>query len=359
MSEKLQSCIAIEDTYPIVNYFARKLFPTSSGVLYMHDACRNLYEAVTLWGKSPTKEKSFGPDDCLAVRQRKIYLSHNGKPDLPCPHLHGRAGSGALCIPLLAHGEILGILHLQKHTSDTSSEKYDAGESSDGINEEMQLAVTVFGHLSLTLSNIKLKHSLQQQAICDPLTELYNRRYMEETLVREVHRANRLKAPLGIIMIDLDHFRRFNNTYGHDAGDTVLKEVGKFLKDGIRKEDVACRYGGEEFILILPSASLETTYERAEKLRCMAADLKILHQGNVFSNITLSAGIAVYPNHGSTWETVLQASDAALYRAKNEGRNRVAVYGSAEAASQVKAQAVDDELVWKDIAEESLGYPAY
>jgi len=354
MSEKLQSCTSIKETYPIVNYFSQKLFPSSAGILYMHNPDRHLFEPVTSWGRSPIQNVSLKADDCFAVQQKKIYLSQHGKTTPPCPHMQNHAGIESLCIPLPAHGEILGIMQLQKQTSDSMPDKSAEGSSTDGIYEEMQLAIALFGHLSLTLANIRLKNSLQQQAVSDPLTDLFNRRYMQETLIREVHRSNRLRAPLGIIMIDLDHFRDFNNTYGHDAGDTVLKEMAKVLKSGIRKDDIACRYGGEEFTLILPGATLDATYQRAENLRRAAAELKINHQDQVFQ-ITLSAGIAVYPDHGVTWEAVLQASDTALYKAKNEGRNRVAVYGSQAFHTPMNTHLKNAVPPWAGSEEQPLG----
>jgi diguanylate cyclase (GGDEF)-like protein len=124
-------------------------------------------------------------------------------------------------------------------------------------------------------------------------------------------------------MVDIDHFRRFNNTFGHEAGDIVLKELGLFLQKNIRKEDVACRYGGEEFTLILPGAALDVTQKRAETLRCMVRRLQLHYNDQPLDSITLSLGVAVYPNHGATGETVLQAADAALYKAKHAGRDQV------------------------------------
>jgi diguanylate cyclase (GGDEF)-like protein len=183
-------------------------------------------------------------------------------------------------------------------------------------------------HLSLALSNIKLRDTLKQQATRDPLTGLFNRRYMEETLVRELHRAERHGIPLGIIMVDIDHFRRFNNNFGHEAGDLVLKELGKFLQNNIRKEDVACRYGGEEFTLILPGAALDITQKRAEALRRTAQHMQLYFNDQLLDSISLSFGVAIFPDHGVTGEAVLQAADVALYSAKHTGRNRVAVAGT-------------------------------
>ena len=184
----------------------------------------------------------------------------------------------------------------------------------------------LFANLTaLVLNNAQLREALREQSIRDSLTGLFNRRYMEETLKREISRVTRHLHPLGIIMIDIDHFKRFNDTHGHAAGDALLSELGRFLQSHIRGEDVACRYGGEEFILIMPDASLEAARQRAELLRQEANGLRVRDAAQTHEGITLSIGVAVFPQHGRTMETVLLAADAALYRAKQEGRDQVAV----------------------------------
>jgi diguanylate cyclase (GGDEF)-like protein len=158
----------------------------------------------------------------------------------------------------------------------------------------------------------------------DVLTGLYNRRYMEDSLERETHRAQRYNGHIGIIMIDIDHFKLFNDLHGHKVGDLVLRELGKFLKENVRGEDIACRYGGEEFMLILPNASLESSRLRAEELRCGVKSLKILHKDQEF-RISISAGVAALPDHSSNIREVVDHSDLALYQAKSKGRDQIAV----------------------------------
>jgi diguanylate cyclase (GGDEF)-like protein len=164
---------------------------------------------------------------------------------------------------------------------------------------------------------------LQQQAIHDPLTGLYNRRYLDETMPRELHRAERTGQPVGVIMLDVDHFKRFNDTYGHDAGDTLLRAVGTFLQQHTRGDDIACRYGGEEFTLVLPGASLAATQQRAKELRAGIQHLGVEHQGQPLGTVTASLGIAVFHAHGTTADSLIRAADQALYHAKRGGRNRV------------------------------------
>jgi diguanylate cyclase (GGDEF)-like protein/PAS domain S-box-containing protein len=172
---------------------------------------------------------------------------------------------------------------------------------------------------------LKSEALLREQSMRDHLTGLFNRRYMEETLERELLRASRKQLSLGIIMLDVDDFKRFNDTYGHAAGDAVLRELGNLLLEHIRGEDIACRYGGDEFIIVLPDASQEVTSERAERLSEHARHLNIQFEGQNLEAIRLSLGVAVFPQNGSNGAAVLKAADDALYRAKREGRGRVVV----------------------------------
>jgi diguanylate cyclase (GGDEF)-like protein len=219
-----------------------------------------------------------------------------------------------------AQSEIIGILHIQSNVPAMDQ------ASQDSLTEtQQQLAHAMADSTALALANLKLRMSLRQQSIRDPLTDLFNRRYLEETLERELRRVARLERPLGVIMLDLDRFKGFNDKFGHEAGDTLLRELSNLLRAKIRGSDIACRYGGEEFALILPEIALENVQERAEQLREDIQHLVIKHRGQNLEAITLSAGIAMFPEHGTTSKTVLEAADAALYEAKRKGRNRVVV----------------------------------
>ena len=188
---------------------------------------------------------------------------------------------------------------------------------------ELSLKTTFAGQVGLSVANIRLREALRTQSIRDPLTGLYNRRYLTEMLDREIRRAVRSEQPVGVLMIDLDHFKKFNDTYGHDAGDTVLRETATVLTKSIRIEDMVCRYGGEEFVIILPTADLNAAHGRAERIRAKIRELTVLHQGQSLGMITISVGVAALPQHGTDPKQLLEAADAALYRAKKEGRDRV------------------------------------
>ncbi|MEW6742286.1 MAG: GGDEF domain-containing protein [Planctomycetota bacterium] len=174
-------------------------------------------------------------------------------------------------------------------------------------------------------SNLRLRELLRQQAIQDPLTGLFNRRYLEDNLLRELARAQRRNAPLCLAMLDLDHFKRFNDAYGHEAGDLLLRELGRVLRENLRKSDIVCRYGGEEFVLVLPDSSVADTRARVEQISVLVKGLQIRRGEQLLAATTVSAGIVSVPEHGSTVEELVRSADGALYAAKQAGRDRVAV----------------------------------
>ncbi len=335
MSEQLQACLSREEAYPIINYFVQKLFPAKAGAIFIFDHKDNFFKTATAWKTTLLGEKKFTSEDCLSIQKRKMHLSLDSQRESCCRHLCRTEGRSSICLPLLAQGNIFGILHLQIRTpSKLSRPKPSLDEASTDISIDIQqLAVTMADFFSLALVNIQLRETLKQQATRDPLTGLFNRRYMEDTLSREISRASRQGTPMGIIMLDLDHFRRFNNIFGHEAGDLALQEVGKFLQNNIRKEDIACRYGGEEFTLILPGASLEITKKRAEMLRHNVQNLQINYKGKTLDSVSFSLGVAIYPDHGQTQDAVIRAADEALYRAKHAGRKRVRLANNAKPAA--------------------------
>jgi diguanylate cyclase (GGDEF)-like protein/PAS domain S-box-containing protein len=314
MADLLQTCVALPEAYQVVTQFSQELFGAEVGVFYNVNPERRLVELVSSWGPTPAVEPEFSLEACWGLRRGAVHLSASGQPGLACPHLRPAQAGFGLCIPLAVHGEALGLLVM--HFGDWAA---------DFLDHLQQLAATVADHVALALSNIRLRETLRQQAMHDPLTGLYNRRFMEEALEREMLRARRHGSTVGIIMADLDYFKRFNDTYGHEAGDLLLKAVGDFLKGHIRGGDIACRYGGEEFILILPESPLETNVARAEKMLHGMQQVKVFYESQVLGPVTLSFGVAVFPQHGDTPGALMRAADMALYQAKQGGRNRVCV----------------------------------
>src|SRR3989441_689411 len=322
MVDLLQTCVSAEEAYAVIARSAQQLFPSEAGALCVLNASQNLVEAVAIWGQPLVGERVFTPEDCWALRRGQVHLVEDPGLGLVCRHLGALRGVSYLCVPMMGQGEALGVLHVHSGTV--------SGEGDNRLTDAQQrLAVTAARHIALALANLRLRETLRMQSIRDPLTGLFNRRYMEESLVRELRRAARNQPPLGAIMLDLDKFKVFNDTYGHEAGDTLLRELGGFLRSRTRGEDIACRYGGEEFVLILPDASMEVTQQRAERLREEFKRLNVQQRGRSLGPVTLSVGVAVFPEHGSTVEEILRAADHALYQAKAEGRDRVALGAAA------------------------------
>jgi diguanylate cyclase (GGDEF)-like protein len=283
--------------------------------LFIQNPANNLLEAVSTWGEAPVGELVFPPTDCWSLRRGRVNVGDQTHREMFCRHLPRAHPGRYLCLPLLAQGETLGMLHIQD-LSDFNPERVEPLHT---------LAVTVSDHISLALANIRLRETLRHQVIHDVLTGLYNRRYLEETLEREIYRVRRKGASLGLIMLDLDYFKHFNDTYGHEAGDNLLRTLGNFLSDRVRREDVACRYGGEEFVLILAEASQEIVQQRAEDIRQEFPKLPVMYRGQILESVTVSLGVAMFPDDGATGRDVLRAADDAMYRAKAQGRNRVVV----------------------------------
>jgi diguanylate cyclase (GGDEF)-like protein/PAS domain S-box-containing protein len=310
MAELFQACYTLEEAYLVIIRIARLLFGAEAGFVGVLDSSRSAVKSVASWG-TITGEHQFSPERCWALRRGRPHLVDETRSGLACQHIGRTLPATSLCIPMMAQGEALGILHLS-HREAIAPAKH-------------RVAITMAEQVAMALSNLKLRETLRSQSIRDPLTGLFNRRFMEESLEREVRRAARNQRPLGIIMLDLDYFKRFNDTFGHDAGDAVLRELGMLLRTQIRGEDIACRYGGEEFTLILPESSLETTRERAELLRESVRHMEVRLRNQSLGPTTLSLGVAVFPDHGHSGDSVLQAADGALYRAKAAGRDRVLV----------------------------------
>ena len=312
----LQSCQTVEEAYAIAASVLPGTFSAPAGALCITSPARNIVEAVSVWGADAATEKAFAPDGCWALRRGKANLVKDAGSPMRCNHVLGFPKNGYLCAPLAAQGETLGVLYLEFPPGDSSG-------NADPVRVLERQVTAVGERLSLALANLRLREALQQQSIRDTLTGLYNRRFMEESLARELGRASRTGQPVSMIMMDIDHFKRFNDTFGHQAGDTLLKALGEFVNQRTRGQDVACRYGGEEFALILAGCSLENACKRAQVLREELKLLKVRHGGQSMGAITLSMGVASFPAQANNAETLVKAADDALYRAKKEGRDRV------------------------------------
>ncbi len=317
MNELLQSCITQDEAYKVITMCAGDLFPAHNGSLAIVSKRNENLKVVAWWGNDLIMTPAFSLEDCWALRLGQIHEVINLESGLLCHHFKHPPQSGYFCLPLMVQGEMLGVLSLVDDTA-------QRGEHLPGLK---QLAVTVGETIKLSLSNLKLRDELRQQAIQDPLTGLFNRRYLDETLPREVDRAQRLNSLLCVAMLDIDGFKKFNDSFGHGPGDSLLREFANILREHLRKSDISCRYGGDEFVLVMPNSSIADTRERVEQIRLLLKGLQKKHLGTQSLDlITISVGIAHMPEHGATGKELLRAADEALYSAKNAGRDCVVVY---------------------------------
>ncbi len=323
MSEMLQVCNTDVEIYEVMEKYLIRFFPETAGHLYVFEKDQAHLSPVVSWGALADTRNLFEPDDCWALRQGKPYFMQAANTNLFCRHVRRHGAEESLCTPLIFREDVLGLLHIQ--IPNTSSSAPPSGMKSL-LESSQGLALIITEHLTLALVNMKLRETLRLQSILDPLTGLYNRRFLDESLKREAYNINRHRYSVGIVMLDVDHFKRLNDTWGHECGDAVLQQLGQFLQNNTRGNDIACRYGGEEFVVILIKSGKKETLQKAEKLcKDIRETLKIPYRDKTHS-ITISIGTAICPDHGETLENALHAADAALYAAKNAGRNQVVCF---------------------------------
>ncbi len=315
MAEILQACRNFDEAFAAISEYGQKLLPDAAGHFFVFRDSRDALEHAACWGEELTGERMIAPDACWALRRGQVHhVGHRSR--LRCSHVSPEA-IGSVCLPIVGQGQTLGLLHVAAY-----HEEWDNPKQGEITLRRLR---TMADRVGPALANLKLRETLRTLSIRDPLTGLFNRRYLEESLVRELHRAARSDKPLSVIMIDVDHFKRFNDQFGHEAGDLVLRTFAEIIQQHIRKSDMACRLVGEELVVVLPDAGLDVASARAEALRQAIHDLQLRYQNKPLGSVTASFGVAVYPDHAVTSEALLQLGDTALYRAKHEGRNRVCI----------------------------------
>jgi diguanylate cyclase (GGDEF)-like protein len=317
----LQSCENLNEALNVTAEVIAQMLPTAGGRCYVLRSSLNQVEALSRFGTETVPSDSvWAPSACWGLRRGQPHRSGHGPGNVYCSHLHiedlGENG-WTLCVPLMAQGVSLGLLHVNGATG--------------GSSEDVQVVEAIAEQLSLAMINLQLRESLRVQSLRDPLTGLYNRRYLEENTQRELQRCQRRGLPLSVIMLDIDHFKRFNDEHGHAAGDALLTAIAQTLQTHTRDEDIVCRYGGEEFTVVMPEASSEDAQRRAEEIRSAIATTTVVHLRKTLGPNTASLGVATYPFDGSTPAELIGSADTALYRAKAEGRNRFVVHQLARA----------------------------
>lgn len=324
MDDLLQLRVSATQTYGVLAHFGAKLFGEDSGALRLLRPDTKLLETVVIWGVDPPPVRSFPSDDCNAVRAACPVDTFDGAS--PCAHISGSSRMRSMCMPVLGQHEVLGLLELKlaepvlANTDSNNDANSDSSRSAAAIRHR---AAIVAEHFGRALVSLRQREDLLIESIRDPLTGLFNRRYLEESLEREMTCAARSRHAISVIMLDVDHFKSFNDSHGHAAGDAMLSALGKMLQARTRQGDIACRYGGEEFLLILPDAPLAVAWQRAEQLRLEAQQLHVKLGDIELQPVTLSLGVAAFPKHGATPRELLACADSHLYLAKNAGRDCV------------------------------------
>ncbi len=312
----LQACATKPEAYDVLLAHARVLFPNDSGALYILTDTESS-ECVISWGdEQGLLAHPIQKHDCWALRRGVVHESSDSKASLRCRHYNGIGVGSQHCIPVMTQNGPIGLLTLHV-PSDEAQEKREVD-----AERTLSLMTGIADRLGPTLSGIELRSQLHEDSIRDPLTKLYNRRFMDETLHRELLRAKRSDQPLSVIILDIDRFKQVNDEYGHDIGDQVLIELADQLSRSVRDEDIVYRYGGEEFVIILPGASLDAARERALSVSRDVRRVRVETSTQPIK-ITISAGVATYPEHGESSEKLLVQADKALYLAKQSGRDRI------------------------------------
>ncbi|KTD57854.1 regulatory protein (GGDEF, PAS, PAC domains) [Legionella santicrucis] len=314
INDKLQMCHEIGEAYTIINKTANELFHGWSGGIVIFDQSGQNLQTVTQWGNHQILKDVFCKDDCVAIRNGSIHIVEEFKNNNECHHFSTSKPQKYLCIPLIVSGKVIGILNINDHEGKIKTNNY-----------QQQLAITLSEVVALSVANINLRDNLRQQSLHDPLTGLFNRRYLDETFPIELQRVIRNKSTLSVGMIDLDHFKHFNDTYGHKAGDEVLQFISQLLREYFRGSDFACRYGGDEFIIILIDSSKSFAFQRLQAFQHEVKLAHILFNKNPLPTVTVSIGLAEVPLEGTTLDDILNKADQALYAAKQQGRDRIVI----------------------------------
>lgn len=318
MNEILQLCHNSIEAYPIICQTAKELFPGLSGGLAIFNKVTNTLELMGKWGIHTPMKSVFNLSDCWGFRAGKTYIVKNPNSEPICHHFEGFPLGGYMCVPLIVQNNVIGVLSFN-----TSSEHALTSYQQQIINNLSEI-------VKLSLANIHLNEKLREQAIHDPLTGMLNRRYLYEWLPYALENTIKTQKPLCIAIADLDHFKRINDRFGHDAGDEVLKFFGNLLNKSIRSSDVACRFGGEEFIIAFIGSDIEHARPLLEHIRNGIKNSTIQLGNQTLPPISVSIGLAEAPRDGRNTNDIIKAADAALYTAKESGRDRIVAASSKE-----------------------------
>jgi diguanylate cyclase (GGDEF)-like protein len=322
MNNALQSASSLDEIFELLQLYCERLLSKFSGSLYILNASKNYLEVKMSWNNPNMNENTFYPENCWSLRQGKIYFYFNKEEKIPCKHQLKHHIDEYICVPLLAQSEILGVLYLEIN----QARDYSKNEVYRLEAENLKLIETISGHISLAISNINLRDKLNKRAIIDPLTSLYNRSYLDDTLERDIDRAIRKGTTIAVVMMDLDNFKHINDAYSHPAGDRVLREISDLLLKNIRNSDLVCRYGGEEILIGMYDIPREEAYNQIERIRKKIENLTVTYGADLIGPLSASFGMAMCPQDATTLEAIIAAADSALYESKKTGKNKITFY---------------------------------
>ncbi|WP_321829033.1 sensor domain-containing diguanylate cyclase [Thalassovita sp.] len=311
LNEWLQSSHSLEEPFQMVARFMTHILPNAEGSVYVYSNSRDVLEGCGKWNGGEVKAQ-IHPEECWGLRRGRTYEFGASEVDFTCDHAEPHDGRPYYCFPILAHGETVGLMHLRAV----------AGKER-AFRSNKKLAQMCAEQLSMAIANVRMRDQLQDQSVRDPLTGLFNRRHMTECLRKAINNSQNTGVPLSLIAVDVDHFKKFNDNHGHDAGDMILRAVGTALEKACDGDQVACRMGGEEFTLILPGVKNADVLRKAEHLRKAVEAISLRYGEKTLPTVTISLGVSHYPQHGTLPQELMRCADEALYAAKAKGRNQV------------------------------------
>ncbi|QNI32217.1 GGDEF domain-containing protein [Alloacidobacterium dinghuense] len=310
---ELQLCATPAEGYRTAQRYVAQVLPAAKITLFTVNHSRQLLDLATTSDHQAQLMDGVPLDACCSLRGARARHRKPGNSEVDCAHFLGNPPQDYLCLPMAAHGQALGIFYIE------CPEKCD----SDKLDAHLNILQRLAEMSSMWIAGLNLIERFESESIRDGLTNLFNRRFMEISLDRELRLAARRKGDLSLLMLDIDHFKRFNDTFGHEAGDQILRKVAEILRDAVRTEDIVCRYGGEEFLVILPGMGAEASFWRAEDIRQRVSKLRLDFPGEATKEVTISIGVSTFPQAGQAVEELVHSADRALYNAKESGRNRV------------------------------------
>ncbi|MCY4333698.1 MAG: diguanylate cyclase [Litoreibacter sp.] len=322
ISEWLYSSKSLEELLRVISRSLETLMPEAAGQLYIYANSRNVLDLKIHWGGATATPEHMDADDCWALRRGRAY-SYGLRPiEFPCSHVTADSDADPyFCIPITAHGQTNGLLHLQFDA--ITGDREERAQFKAFLEHRWELALLCGEQISLAIANVQLRQELLDQSVRDPLTNLWNRRWFLDAAYKHKSHAQRTEEAFSLIALDVDHFKKFNDTYGHDAGDMVLRTFGAKMIEFFSDKCAPCRMGGEEFMVLCKGLSERQTLILAEDFRSQVAEISIKHSGTTLPPITVSAGVSIWPRDGEEISELVNAVDMALYRAKERGRNMV------------------------------------